>query len=223
MRSPRTFRALDVQNACRNLDLKADPKTPLFVKAVADFLLAEFFALSHGSGLYNRQIKLWEALAKTLTVEVYQQSKGIINNTKLPEYDFAFLDHKRRLLFLAHLNMPAQGLDFDYLKSAREFLKRASSNQNLAGVFLCYPSPFPPKVLEFIRRETNAQNSLSHYESVIPKLGFTTNLLQIDRLPVFNPQTNSEEFKIHLVHPDLSRKKSAAPQNIPAADLNSLD
>ena len=223
VRSPRTSRPIDVQNACANLAIAVPPATPAFAVAVARYIMFDFFALAHASGLFNRQIKIWEALGKISAVEIRQASKGFFSQDKISEFDLTFLDHKNRPTLFAHLAMPTEaGANYDYLKVAREFLKRASLQQGLSGIFLCYPSPFPQKVLDFIRKETNASDSISRFESIFPKLGVSVNLLEIDRSPVYNPAEKAESQKLRLIHPDLS-KKQFGNLAIPGADLHMLD
>src|SRR5579883_3403609 len=118
VKSPRTFRPMDVQNACRNVALEASSGTPQRIVAMARYAAVDFFALAHATGLYNRQQKLWEALAKVTSVEVYQLRKGLFSSEKIPEYDFTFLDYRQRPVALMHFAAPAQtGSTFDYMKS----------------------------------------------------------------------------------------------------------
>lgn len=224
VKSPRTFRPQDVANACRNVELKADEtQTPPAVLALTHYLVIDFFALSHSSGLYNRQIKLWENISKTASVEIHQMERGFFSREKLPEFDFSLLDHKKRPIALAHF---AKGQDegkrFDYLKSCREFLKRAENSQGISGLFLCYPQPFPESVIEFIKKETNASDKIAKYESLLPKFGVPVNLIEIDSNLVFNPSEQVPLQRIRLVHPDLGRKKTAG-SNLAAADLGRLE
>lgn len=203
--------------------MQATQGTPPVVMSLAHYIAIDFFALAHATGLYNRQIKLWEGLARTLTVEISQMSKGIFSQEKLPEYDFCFQDHKKRTVALAYYAAAKNsGSNFDYLKSTNNCLRRAAEVQGASGVFLCYPSPFPTKVLEFIRRETNAADSISRYESIFPKLGVPVNLLEVENSSVFNPSEQAQFQRIRLIHPDLSKKKLGA-NNLAVTDMSSLD
>ena len=166
VKSPRTFRPQDVQNACRNILLQPQKDTPEVALAVAHFVAIDFLAFAHSTGLFNRQIKLWENLSRTQKVEVHQMSKGLFSKEKLSQFDFAFLDHKGRTTALARYAAPEQGGSFDYLRDCREFLQRAAKYTGLSGIFLCYPNPFPQNVLDFIKKETNSSNPLAKYESI---------------------------------------------------------
>lgn len=226
VKSPRTFRPVDVQNACLNVSIEASPGTPAPILALARYAAIDFFAQAHGTGLYNRQQKLWEALARVVSIEVYQLRKGIFSSEKIPEFDFSFMDYRQRVVALMHFASPANtGAPHDYLKSTNAFIQRASQVQGITGVFLSFHSPFPPKVLEFIRRDTNAiASTTARFESIMPKLDVPINLLEIDRSPVFDPSTQAEFHKIRLIHPDLSKKKlGSSPAPNMAADMNLLD
>ena len=223
IKSPRTFRPQDVLNACRNVAITPPKDTPAEVLAIAQFVAIDFIALAHSTGLYNRQIKLWEALARTQKVEVHQMSKGVFNKTKLPQFDFACIDHKGRTIALARYAAAEQsGQNMDYLRDCREFFKRAEGNTYLAGVFVCYPAPFAKNVLDFIRKETNATDSLARFESVLPKLAVPVNLVEFSRSVVYDPTAGADRHALRLVHPDLSKKKlSASP--VQALSLEALD
>lgn len=223
VKSPRTFRPQDVQNACRNVAITPPKDTPAEVLAIAQFIGIDFTALAHSTGLYNRQIKLWEALAKTQKVEVHQMSKGLFTKSKLPEFDFSFIDHKNRCIALARYAAAEQsGSNMDYLRDCREFFKRAEGITGLTGLFVCYPAPFAKSVLEYIRKETNAADSVARFESLHPKLAVPVNLIEFARSVVYDPTAGADRHSLRLVHPDLSKKKLGAPA-MPAVSLESLD
>ena len=223
VKSPRTFRPIDVQNACKNLAFTVPAGTPPIAMSLAHYAAIDFFALAHSTGLYNRQIKLWEALAKTQTIEIYQAQKGLFSSEKLPEFDIALQDHKKRTTALATFAKSQNNGDkFDYLKSTREFLKRASMVQGIQGIFICYPNPFPANVLEFVKKETNAQDTVARFESLHQKLGIPLNVLELDHATIFNPSDPEQKLhKIRLVHPDLHKKRPGPP--ITTADMTPLD
>ncbi len=207
VKSPRTFRPVDVMNACKNMSIEVPDKVPSIALSVAQFVFTDFFAIAHSSGLYNRQIKLWESLSKVQSIEIAQKSKGLFSSEKLSEFDIEFLDFKKRGVALAHYAAASEsGSTFDYIKATREFLKCASTYQGLKGVFVCFPKPFPIPVLDFVKREIGATDSIALYESVIPKLGIPLNLLELNRTPIYRPNNQAPILEIHLVHPNLDKK-----------------
>jgi hypothetical protein len=223
VKSPRIFRPQDLLNACRNLQFETSSDTPPTLLALTQFVAIDFFKLAHNTGLYNRQIKLWEGLARIAGIEIYQARKGFFSPVKMPEFDFVLSDNKKRPVALAHHVLPSDSSTaFDYLKSCRDFLKRASLYQAICGVFLCYPRPFPEKVLDYIRKEANASDNIARFESILPALGVPVNLLEIEESAAWEPADQVARHKIRLVHPDLSKKKQGASV-LPGADLSSLD
>lgn len=223
VKSPRTFRPQDVLNACRNVAITPPKGTPAEVLAIAQFVAIDFIALAHSTGLFNRQIKLWEALARTQKVEVHQMSKGIFNKTKLPQFDFSCIDQKGRCIAMARYAAAEQsGQNLDYLRDCREFFKRAEGITGLAGVFVSYPSPFAKNVLEFIRKETNASDSIARFESILPKLAVPVNLVEFSRSAIYDPTAGAERHSLRLVHPDLSKKK-LGPGNVQALSLDAIN
>lgn len=205
--APRNFRPQDVIGACNNLRLEPQEKDiPPAVLALARYISIDFFGLAHSTGLYNRQIKLWEAVSKIKRVEIYAARKGFINKVKLPEFDMVLLDQRSRILVAAHYAQPSEAEPaYDYLKSTKGFLRRAALREGIRGLFLCYPSPFPKNVLEFVLKETGAQDPLSYYESTLPKLGAPINLLEIEE-GAESAQADHRLQKIRLVHPRLNSR-----------------
>lgn len=224
VKSPRTFRPLDVRKACANVALDAPAGTPPAILSLCHFIAIDFIALAHVTGLFNRQIKLWEALGKAASVEVFQATRGLFVQQKLSEYDLCFYDQKKRLIALGHFAEASGHITkFDYLKSSRAFLKRVTQDaQGASGVFLCYPGPFPSTVLEHIKKATKAHDKIARFESVIPSLGVPVNLLELEHSPVFDPTQQVKIQKIRLIHPDL-RKKKAPATSFPAVDLNEME
>lgn len=213
-RSPRNFRPGDLINACNNVVLEVVGKDPpQHMSSMARYLAIDFFALAHGSGLYNRQTKLWEGLAKTATIQFFVKKTGLVHKTELPEFDMLLFDRKDRVIAVAHYTAPvANGDKHDYVGAFKEFLKRVKlrqgrQRQNALGIFLCYPAPFPEKVKELVMKETFAQDPVRKYESVLPSLGIPIDLFEMDLVATKSP-SGSSHHAIRLVHPDLSRKKS---------------
>mgnify|MGYP003384822549 FL=1 len=225
-RSPRNFRPGDLVNACNNVVIECvEQKTPAHIVAMAKFLTVDFFAIAHGTGLYNRQIKLWEALAKTASIQVLMQKRGFLQKEELPDFDMLLLDPKGRTLAVSHYSAPfPAGVEHDYLRSFKEFVKRTKLRQGLSGVFLCYPAPFPESVLVYVGKEVNVRDPLQRYESVLPALGVPIDLFEIDALCGFAPGLPSASAQqIRLVHPDLSKKKSwsSSPVRSSSSDFSS--
>lgn len=221
VKSPRTFRPVDVLTACKNLEVTVAKGTPELALSLTQFILMDYFALAHSTGLYNRQIKLWESFPRIQTVEIYQTKRGIFGNNAIPEFDIIFLDSKKRPIIAAHFLKPAITSEkVDYLRSFREFIKRASLYQNICGLFVCFTSPFSEKVVDLVLKETGAGKDITaRYESKLPKTDATINLLEMESNTYFDPSTQSNLHKIHLLHPKLVKKK-AGNQMMPAVNFS---
>ncbi len=221
VKSPRTFRPVDVQTACRNLELAVAKGTPELALSLTQFILMDYFAIAHSTGLYNRQIKLWESIPRIQTVEIYQTKRGIFGNNPIPEFDIIFLDNKKRPVLAAYFLKPSITSEkVDYLRSFREFVKRASLYQNICGLFVCFTSPFSEKVVELVMKETNASKDIiARYESKLTKPEATINLLEMDSSTYFDPTTQTNLHKINLLHPRISKKK-AGNQAMPAVNFS---
>ncbi len=216
-RSPRDFRPGDLINACNNVVIEpVGKKPPDHIASIARFVTVDFFALAHGTGLYNRQPKLWEGLAKTATIQIFVKKKGLLHKTELPEFDMLLLDHKGRTIAITHYTAPeSSGVKHDYMGLFKEFVKRtrlrqARQRQGVLGVFVCYPAPFPEKLREYVMKEANAHDAVQRYESVLPALGVPIDLFEIDSTASTSP-SGATQYPIRLVHPDLNKKKSWIP------------
>lgn len=201
--SPRTFRPADVGAACANI--KIEGSSPTLIRSLAQFLAVEFFALAHGTGLYNRQLKLWTGLAKIATVEVYFDHKGIFTKEVLPSFKLLARDKKGRLITLLRYVCPVAGSTINYMEQLKLLLKSTSQeHQAMLGLFFACPAPFPPEVLEYTRKETNAADALARFESVHPKLGIPINLVEVDANTTSLPD-GQKIAEVRLVHPDVQR------------------
>ncbi|MBY0548970.1 MAG: hypothetical protein K2W95_16985 [Candidatus Obscuribacterales bacterium] len=223
-RSPRSFRPGDLVNACNNVVLTAEGKiAPEHILSIAKFVTVDFFAMAHGSGLYNRQPKLWEALAKTATAQVFMARKGFLQKEQTAEFDLLLQDHKGRTTVVLHYSAPdPPGAQHDYLRAFKEFVKRTKLRQGTVGIFLCYPAPFPEPVRAYILKETNAQDPVQRYESILPLLGIPIDLFEVDSTAAVS-RSDRAKNSVRLIHPDLSRKKSWSGARVRGANVEPED
>lgn len=223
-RSPRNFRPGDLVNACNNVVISwVDKEPPPHIVAIAKYIVVDFFALAHGSGLYNRQSKLWEALAKVASAQVFFVRKGFLQKEVLPEFDMILLDHKGRALLAVHYDAPVAASvgTHDYMRSFKEFLKRTKLRQGIAGLILCYPAPFPENVRNFVSKETNATDPVQRYESVLPALNVAIDLMEVDSAVAAKPNVERQsQYAVRLVHPDLTKKKSWSGTRVRGANVD---
>lgn len=221
--SPRTCTPYDVKAAGANLEITpeegADRDEPGVLSeslALVRYLLIDYFSLAHSSGLYNRQMNLWQSLAKVTSVKVNQLTQGLFTKTELPIIDLYFLDAKSRVLLLGSFLKPHE--DWKDEKKCRsalsDFMRRAEKVQRkdppaFAGLFLCFPEPFPPAILKQIQAMTGASDPIGRYESIVPAIGVPINL--IESAFVFSNETEngkeSGKTAFELIHPDIVTEK----------------
>jgi hypothetical protein len=212
VRSPRTFKPKDVQSACQNNELvlkHGEPPQP--VVSLATYVMTDFFAMAHGTGLYNRQTKLWESLSQVNSIHVYQLTDGVFRKKDLPIFDFSFLDYKGKPLIYANLvaQVPAKAKPEKLLQA---FIGRAQGKPSLTGVLACFPAPVPGQVISQLRNQTETEDAIARYEAVLPAVKVPFDLLSMN---VSNLMEHAQEGTdtgalrtvFTLVHPDLTSKQ----------------
>jgi hypothetical protein len=211
VRSPRTFKPKDVQSACQNNELTVthgDP--PPEVISLATYVMTDFFAMAHATGLYNRQKDMWESLSKVNSIHVNQLTTGLFKKHPMPVYDFSFVDYKGKPLVLANLisNVPEKKKALALLK---DFIGRCSG-QNAYGVLSCFAAPVPPDVVEFVQRATHADDPVGKYESIMPPINKPFDLLEMHEQNMVPESAEGAELRtvFQLVHPDLKKKSTGS-------------
>lgn len=218
VRSPRVFKPQDLQAACHNTQIVClQPSPAPSVVATVRYVLIDFFALAHRTGLYNRQKSLWESLSKVTSVSVFKLTKGFFRRQAIPFFDLRFQDQRGRTVVLVHVAEPAMGDEagnaVDVLKG---FLKRAERLPGLTGLFLCFPEPFPLEVTSKVSELTGGADPVGRYESVLPPpLAVPLNLLELTPAESRVDDSALQSYTTKLVHPDLtaSRRFRAASVN----------
>jgi hypothetical protein len=233
VRSPRTFKPKDVQSACQNNELSVTHGSPPpKVTSLATYVMTDFFAVLHATGLYNRQKAMWEALSKVNSIHVNQLSSGVFQKSALPIFDFAFLDYKGKPLLLANLvtAVPEKKKPVGLLK---DFIGRASG-RGAAGVLACFAAPVPAEVVDYVQKATFTVDPVLKYESIMPGVNKPFDLLEMNEANLISgshdgPAASGAESGgdadfagtelrtvFALLHPDLKKKAAigALPSNV---------
>lgn len=212
VRSPRTFKPKDVQSACQNNELVvAHGEPPAEVVSLVTYVMTDFFAMAHATGLYNRQTALWEALSKVTTISVEQLASGVFKKQPLPIYDFSFQDYKGKTLLLANLvsQVPEKKTGLELLKS---FISRASGKP-VAGVLGFFSAPMPVGVLDYVQHQTRTPDPVARYESVMPGLNKPFDLFELNESDLMAATQDMEGTEMRtvfqLIQPDLRKKIQA--------------
>lgn len=207
--NPRSFRAQDVVLASQNVVLSVvEGNPPPELLEVTSFIIGDFFAVAHGSGLYNRQIKLWEALARIVKIEVIQLTSGIFHKKQIPVFDLHMQDARGRQTVAARIcpgNLTEKGINL--LKLSKNFLTSQEEKPDLTGLFICLPENETAPVANYLSRLTKSNNPVAKYESVVPRLAVPLNLLSILKNPLPASEDDPLNRNIVLLLPDLHKKK----------------
>jgi hypothetical protein len=212
VRNPRTFKPKDVASACQNNELVLKHgEPPAAVVSLATYVMTDFFAMAHGTGLYNRQRQLWESLSQVNSVHVQQLSSGLFKKTLLPIFDLWFLDYKGKPLIVALLVAELQ----DKQKAEallKSFISRVPGRASLTGVLACFPAPMPFPVVDHVRKQTDTSDAISRYEAVLPAVKVPFDLLEMNTanlLQLSQEGTEPAERRtlFSLIHPDLKSKQ----------------
>lgn len=200
--SPRTMTPVDVQSACSNvaLEFSNDKRPSEAVVSVVNYLLTEYFATSHSSGLYNRQKQLWESLAKSVEVVCTRLITGFWKRVDEPFVDMLFRDARGQgLLYARVVEQPvSEGKAKEILTTLLKRAAKLQSKNALAGVVLVFPEPFPEVILNRVKTLTNAgEDPVARFESKLAELGITVILMEIDLA----------DNSLKLLQPDLTKKK----------------
>jgi hypothetical protein len=219
--NPRQCSPTDLQRSADNLKLEpltADvPEAPL---ALVHYLLTDFFAQFHRTGLYNRQLALWESLARICEVHIERLKEGVMAKIELPIWEIRMLDAKGQKLLLARfLDHSATNLiDPDNGKDAARFLqyaiKRAEKlkveSPAFAGLILCCSGQMPEIIIGNVAKLTG-DDAVARYQSLLPTIGCPVDLI-VERSLKFSlvqPQLPERIKSISLTMAKLEREEQA--------------
>jgi hypothetical protein len=199
--APRQCRPVDVKAALAGIELfPLTAKIPDYLSAVVSFIIVDFFALAHSTGLYNRQKMLWESSGRVVQVDIYRPRTGIFRKKSAPCNDLHFIDSQGNILiFCSMADMLVTDKDRKtFVKGALTRAENIHKKQGfLHGIFLALDSPMPEVVSSMVAKMTNAADPVGRYESMLPEpINAPLNLLAVDRSAV-------EACRVVLAHPYL--------------------
>jgi hypothetical protein len=166
--APRSAAARDLEAACENLVFEpSDNKIPDLVLAAIKFVMTGYFSDAHQSGLYNRQLRLWETISKIAVVEVQPVTKGFFQKVTLPVYELVFKTVTGKVPIVALVIEPSATAS--HLELLKDFLAKvakiqAQSGNQVKGAFVVCDSPFPPAILSFVEKAIGA----GRFDSILP-------------------------------------------------------
>jgi hypothetical protein len=205
LNAPRLSAPIDVRAACQSLEFVDDTGgLPEDVAKFAAYVPIDFFALAHGTGLYNRQKSLWHAIGRVVEIRACKPVKGLFIKVNQPFTDVLWLDPKGNTLIFGSLadsgdwtiNMKKQ-----FITKSIQRAQRIHKQQGfLFGVFLGIPSEIDGETRSLLDSVTHGGGDvLARYESRLPPpMNAALNVLQVEK-----ELNGSESVKFSLVHPNL--------------------
>ena len=225
--NPRSASAVDIKAGLDNLIIEAPEGTPDLVIGVIKYLFQGYFAYAHQSGLYNRQIRLWEMFARISSVDVRQLERGFFSRYNLPVYELELKTSMNQSPVCALVidqevlnNNDYKGyatpgkvyveLLKDYIGKVMKMQARMGSN-GVKGLFVVSPAPLAPELLAYIEKETGADDAVSRVESIWPSpVSAHVNLLTYS-MEQEAPEASLIKQVISLAYPKIIRKAPALP------------
>jgi hypothetical protein len=211
---PRHSTPLDLAAAAKNLRIdfhgENEDEIAIISRKIVSYLLTDFFVLSHRTGLYNRQLKLWEALASICEVKIAQLQQGFFKKIELPIWDFSMVDTRGRTMLLVRVALDVPHAEFDLtnekgckalIDSTIQRTERLRiENPLFAGVFLFCPKPAAEYVRSCLSTVTAIDDPVGKYESrlfSLPDVSFD----------LFEYDNAGDELR--MLHPSLQKMSSS--------------
>jgi hypothetical protein len=176
--SPRQCAPGEVLAACQNIVFKPEPEEfpPPWLDFTA-FILKDFFAFAHRTGLYNRQHAVWRSIGRIVEAKIVRPQTGIFTAVDKPYADFSFYDARGKRIVWATL-LDAQPKDAKIVKDKglkrfiNDSIKRAEKIQkkegSLNGLFIGLPGPISEPVVDVVAHLTGAKDPVGRYEALLP-------------------------------------------------------
>jgi len=200
--TPRVFKTSRIQEAIDNislLDIEEKKLPELIIKAI-EFTLKDFFLYMHQTGLYNRQFKFWQAIARISQVTVYKLQKGIINKRDLNVYMLDFCIDPKFTSIRVIVNENNE--DSASFREFKAFLDKSLilNFGKLKGILYFTNSQVDDYFIMKLQNMTNASDPISKYES---ELSDTKEV----RLNVVLFKKDLEIYKFEHIYPCLRSKE----------------
>jgi hypothetical protein len=212
LNAPRLSTPVDLKAACASFEFVPQSEdVPNELTAFGSFVLTDFFALAHRTGLYNRQRNLWDSVGRINEILCTRPQTGLFIKVNQPFVDLNWVDNRGNTLIFGSL------LDKDlstsssnnisrFVNKAIERAGRVQKRQGyLFGVFLALQEDIPVSVQAMIDRLTQAEDMVARYESRLPPpLSVPLNVLRLEL-----DQRDNGAAKLRLAHPNLKSEEAS--------------
>jgi hypothetical protein len=226
--NPRNASAADLRAGLDNLVIEPPEGTNDLVMAVVQYIFQDYFVFAHQSGLYNRQIRLWEMISRISTVEIRQVERGLFSRTLLPVYEIVMKTGLGQSPICA-LVIDQDVTNFDpyknnsgaagkvYVQLLEDFLLKVMKIQarlgtnGVKGIFVVTRAPLEAALLAYIEKRTDASDAVSKVESIMPApVSAHINLLTYSPGQGLEGVTPAKPV-VTLAYPQIIRKAAATP------------
>lgn len=228
VQNPRGCTSVDLNAACSNLVFEpsgpmANSEHSAIVLDLVRYLFQDFFNRSHQTGLYNRQMRLWQVFSKVERVEFKQLEGGFFTRTLKPALQVAFKSQTGHVLFLALVVLGGAeqfNLVQDFLTQTAKIQGRQGSYL-LRGVFIVQSEPSElEKTRQYLVKATNGEDPVARYDSYLPSPFFVhANLLSFavgaemsvlpEPVPALETDTGEQENEDQAVEPQVEESGRA--------------
>lgn len=206
LNAPRNASPVDIKAACTSFDLVGETEDiPDELESFVSFVMTDFFALAHRTGLYNRQRTLWDAIGRITEIHLTRPVRGLFIKVNQPFVDLRFVDARGNALIFGSImdkdtNQSNPANIGRYINKALQRAGRLHKRQGyLFGVFLGLPEEVPESVQATIDRITQADDPVARYESKLPPpVSAPLNIVRIESQAGENARP-----KLSLAHPVL--------------------
>lgn len=210
VQNPRGCTSIDVAAAASNLVFEpvgacASSEHCALVLDLVRFLFQDFFNRSHQTGLYNRQMRLWQVFSKVERVEFKQLEGGFFSRNLKPALQVAFKSQTGHVLFQALVVLGGT----DQFNLVQDFLTQAAKIQGrqgsyiLRGIFIVQSEPSElEKTRQYLLKATNGEDPVARYDSCLPSPFFVhANLLSSFAVSESVPVSPGTETALEEVDP----------------------
>lgn len=215
-RSPRSMSPHDLISASKNVKREYfDPQISGEARAFIRFLFEDYFVNAHGSGLYNRQLNMWESIAKIADGKVEPISSGWFFQKKTyPVDQITFYDGLQRVVLIAWVVKERQSEDFlkellTYLTLLLKMVNKMKLQESvLTGVFFCFPAPTEAAFVEKVEKLVGANDPVAKYESRLPEpANIPLNLVLYEAQAESDSSASEEanDYAVQLLHPKIRK------------------
>ena len=204
--TPRVFNTTQIKGAIENISLINIEENilPDIIPRVIEYVLKDFFLYMHQTGLYNRQLKLWQTMGNITQCLVYKLQKGFLKKTDLNVYMANFFIDPRNPCISIIINENSEDdlikLFFDLNIHIKKSLGSTKPDR-LKGIFYFQNTTFSNDFTNKLEQMTDTNDPISKYESLI------LNTKDV-RLNVLSFKKENEKYAFEHVYPEIRGVKT---------------